>query len=497
MKMDELVEQTKSMTALLHLDLPVKKDLLQKSKPAQHCYINAQNDLEAARCWLDKYTDSPKTHQVYQREVMRFLMWCQFEAGKTLQELTSQDFEVYFKFIQNPPKKWCASRRQIALGRCSKHWRPFIGGVGQASFNKIIAVLSSFISYLTHSQYLTFNALDLTKKTRGFSLSRDEVKYQVWNRMLEDDEWQAVQNALESLPETSILVQQKKLRIQFLFAMLYFLGLRIEELSHARWNYFRFHQHQWWFFVKGKGGKYAHIPVHDKLLSFVKIYRASLGFIPLPTIKDDEHLFVSPKTNQPLKIRQLFAYVKEIGVLASQQFSDNAAKEAKLKALSPHWLRHLSASHQAKAGIHPVMIQNNLRHQSYQTTQIYLHSEDDMRHHEIQKLDVKFSPKTNHISHAQNNTVRLKALLKKGPMDRVASVSTLIDVIEQEILVGINFEKEGFDKPQLLADIQHSFDPNMPIYLNYILSNINTQQLQCIKKQIQREAQIRMFDIQL
>jgi integrase len=68
----------------------------------------------------------------------------------------------------------------------------------------------------------------------------------------------------------------------------------------------------------------------------------------------------------------------EIFRRAASSCTNEETRERLLQA-STHWLRHTAASHQLDAGI-PLMVSQNLRHASIQTTRRYLHSEDDARH---------------------------------------------------------------------------------------------------------------------
>ena len=56
------------------------------------------------------------------------------------------------------------------------------------------------------------------------------------------------------------------------------------------------------------------------------------------------------------------------------------AKPDTLLAASTHWLRHTAASHQLDAGVPLLVVSQNLRHSTIQTTRKYLHTEDDARH---------------------------------------------------------------------------------------------------------------------
>jgi len=46
--------------------------------------IAADDDLEAVRCWLAEFHDSPHTFRNYRKEVERLLLWSFYELGKPL-----------------------------------------------------------------------------------------------------------------------------------------------------------------------------------------------------------------------------------------------------------------------------------------------------------------------------------------------------------------------------------------------------------------------------
>jgi len=322
-----------------------KVSLVENNFFNKECHINATNDLAAVNTWLDKHKINFKTYAAYKREAERLLLWCVYVRGLTLSQLKVEDFSAYFEFLKNPPKDWCITRKELREGKQSPKWRPFFFFFYQSGFNLAVRALNSMMNFLVTANYLSFNPIKLTNKTKNFAQTLETQKYNVWARMLEEDEWQAIQQALETMPEENDSQVSNKIRTQFLFAMLYFLGLRINELASHTWNAFRYREERWYFFVKGKGDKLAHIPVHDQLLSFVKIYRIHLGKNPLPEVDDVNGLLISKSTKKPLSIRQLFTLVKDIGKVAAQKVVDNPPKQQKLLRLSPHWLRHLLASH--------------------------------------------------------------------------------------------------------------------------------------------------------
>jgi hypothetical protein len=311
--------------------------------------------------------------------------------------------------------------------------------------------------------------------------------------MLEEDEWQAVQQTLEELPEKSEQQVVYKLRAQFLFALLYFLGLRVHEVANHTWRAFQFREGKWWFFVKGKGGKLGHVPVHEQLLTFAKLYRIALNKIPLPTLEEDEPLLGSFKSfkQEALQVRQLFNIVKKIGQLAALKFEEDPVKAAKLKRLSPHWLRHLCASHQDKAGITATMIRENLRHGSSQTTQIYLHAEEALRHDAMQKMSLKVKAKPL-VKKTITQQILINVKLTKGPLHKGLGFRKLLEALE-ETFSRYQWQPYQFDQESKVAEIESSIVPVLVIEFGYVFENFDLEKIEELKKEIVLEAEVRLF----
>lgn len=88
---------------------------------------------------------------------------------------------------------------------------------------------------------------------------------------------------------------------------------------------------------------------------------------------------------------RLTRFLKKLAHETAKKFEGNAEKITKLKKFSAHWLRHLSASMQDRAGIKFKHIRANHRHESDETTRRYVHAIDKERHHDMQKLKLKMT----------------------------------------------------------------------------------------------------------
>ncbi len=265
----------------------------------EKCLIDANNDVQAVQSWLAQYSHKNTTYLMYKRESDRLLLWCVHEVGKTLGQLKVEDLSQYIEFLSKPSKRWCTTVGGIrSSGHGMGKWRPFLGPLSDSARNTAIRVINSLLNFLVDASYLRANPLRLIKQRGKFDTKAEDYKYSVWSKILDDKEWQVLQQALKDMPETTAFDKDNKKRCQFIFACMYLMGLRISEVAGSTWSAFKFHQGAWWFFVRGKGDKLAHIPVNEQLLNMVKSYRIFLSKSPLPSEDDTQHIIVSKKTSR-------------------------------------------------------------------------------------------------------------------------------------------------------------------------------------------------------
>lgn len=466
-----------------------KIDLYTQSHPyADECMLDAANDLQAVLKWLALYNKNT-TYNTYKREAQRFLLWCSYEIGKSLAALKVNDFEAYLEFLQNPPPSWCTTRTTLRGGKNSGLWKPFIGPLNSSAYQCSVRVLNSLFNYLVQADYLRTNPIKLVRVATKFNLDLENRKYQVWTRILEMDEWQAILDALKNMPEDSFTAIDSKMRTQFLFAILYLLGLRIHEVVSHSWNAFRQKDGKWWFFVKGKGERLGHIPVNDQLLDHVRAYRQHLGKEALPHPYETDRLILSQKTGKTYQIRILYNMVKNIGEKAARCFEGNPIKQAKLRKFSPHWLRHLAASHQDKVGISMNMIQENMRHASSQTTKIYIHAEDEARHQAVQQMSFASIIPKEGIAAQQQTLLTLK-IRSKG-INGVASFARFLAAIETQVFKNIDFVFIKTKEALLLEFAQLDKLGSVYVFSCVLSTAMDLDYIAMFK----REAQIRLLEL--
>jgi integrase/recombinase XerD len=138
---------------------------------------------------------------------------------------------------------------------------------------------------------------------------------------------------------------------------LYGCGLRVSELVNLRLT--DIHYQEEYVVVTGKGNKQRLVPISNKALKEIDIYKQDRNL--LPVIKDQNILFLN-RRGSGLTRAMIFTIIKDL-----------AAKAGIRKNISPHTFRHSFATHMIEAGADLRAVQEMLGHESILTTEIYTH----------------------------------------------------------------------------------------------------------------------------
>jgi integrase/recombinase XerD len=138
---------------------------------------------------------------------------------------------------------------------------------------------------------------------------------------------------------------------------LYGCGLRVSELVNMKLT--DIHYKEGYVTVTGKGNKQRLVPISDKALKEIDIYKQDRNL--LPVIRDQNNLFLNRRGGK-LTRSMIFTIIKDL-----------AGKAGILKNISPHTFRHSFATHLVEAGADLRAVQEMLGHESILTTEIYTH----------------------------------------------------------------------------------------------------------------------------
>jgi site-specific recombinase XerD len=371
--------------------------------------IAAANDLDAIRAWLARVADQPATFDSYRKEAERLLLWSLVQLGKPLSSLTHEDCVRYQHFLADPQPAatWVVNDgtgggRKYARG--DARWRPFHGPLSPASVRQASVILNGLFSWLVRAGYLAGNPLALSRqRTR-------KVAPRI-TRYLEPGLWQEVKDTIAAMPHDTPRARAHYHRVRWLFTLLYLGGLRIAEVGGNTMGQFFVRRDadgamRWWLTVHGKGDKDRLVPATRELMTELSRYRQSLGLTALPLPNEATPLVLaigktastagktagSPGQKAaggspaPLTRAALHTIVKEVFAAAAERLRARgeacASRADLLEQASAHWLRHTAGSHMADQQVDLRLVRDNLGHASLSTTSLYLHMDDDRRHHE-------------------------------------------------------------------------------------------------------------------
>jgi integrase/recombinase XerD len=155
-----------------------------------------------------------------------------------------------------------------------------------------------------------------------------------------------------------MLLKTKRERDLLLIKMLYYIGLRVSEVTEILVSDFTFRKDGVILNIKGKGSKIRQAPLGEDLWLEIENY------IQLQDLRPSDHLF----SNEIAKSTKLSTFAIWRAVRAS-------AKRAKINPMpSPHWFRHTCATMSLEGGAPIHVVKERLGHASLSTTQIYLHA---------------------------------------------------------------------------------------------------------------------------
>ncbi|TDK59212.1 phage integrase family protein [Sapientia aquatica] len=120
-----------------------------------YCYISANNDLEAIKCYLLRFADQKHALRAYKKELERFLLWAIVIKAMPMSSLNATDCEEYKAFLAHPAPSFCGPKAP----RHSKLWKPFNdnGSLSPLSQRHAIGILRAAFDYWVKVRYLAGN----------------------------------------------------------------------------------------------------------------------------------------------------------------------------------------------------------------------------------------------------------------------------------------------------------------------------------------------------
>lgn len=342
--------------------------------------IAARSDAEAVAQWLAEFRASPQTLRAYRREAERLLLWLE-PQGRGLAQLRRYDLDAFESFLAAPmpEERWIGPPRP----RHAPDWRPFRGPLSPASRRQSLVILQGLFAWLVEAGWVEHNPFRLMRDKRRRLDNRQAGIERYLERPLWEWLWQWLERPLSDESDGRQRYAWQRRRILFGFA--YLLAPRLSEMATAEMGDFFEREGRWWWRVVGKGGKVARIPVPADMLALLGEWRTVLGLVALPRPGEEGPVLRGLDGCRGLGDNQLYRLIRDTFREAAEALKAEAgepamAQVARLRAATPHWLRHTALTHQAQAGVELRYLASTARHARLDTTARYLHTEDEEWH---------------------------------------------------------------------------------------------------------------------
>jgi len=350
------------------------------------CLIDAENDAQAASAWVHDKGTSPATFKAYRKEIERFFWWLVKIQYKSFATVSREDVAAYRSFLEAPPPSWIAP---ASTRRGSLSWRPFNGPLNDRSRAHAIVIVSACFQYLKDVNYLGVNPFAVDRRKRSdvneqLKTARERVipywALQPFLRVLQEraDEMSGARRTVRSHAERDLFI------VRFLVNT----GLRRHELVAAnmadvqRGSNPKTGAERWFLQVLGKGKKNRKVALNAAALDAIRRYRnahnATARFIG-----NDTPLLL-PLLGRNAAVRHLDdqmvyrAVKRAMEAAALRLIQDDPDAAHVLSKATPHYLRHTFATVMQQMGVEPKLIQQQLGHESIDTTMaIYVHTDED------------------------------------------------------------------------------------------------------------------------
>ena len=127
----------------------------------RHCWLVAQNDLEAISLWLDA-CEKPATRTAYAQQVERALIWCVAQRGIALSEMSVDDVNSFTDFLANlaPRDVWLPLHTNGAPQR----WSPFRNAPSPRTQDLTFSVLSNLFQHWHSNGFILSNPWTSSKR---------------------------------------------------------------------------------------------------------------------------------------------------------------------------------------------------------------------------------------------------------------------------------------------------------------------------------------------
>ena len=321
--------------------------------------LNASNDLQAMRTWIQTHAGSAATVKSFWREARVFMLWLQREReGITFADVKVEDCLAFRTFTENIPAHWI-SRERASPGQPG--WAPFRGQLSQSSRHHLLNIVGALFAYLKLADYIVQNPWPLIK-TRT-SMKKTAVN-SVDTRAFSEDAQTEIQRFIDAQPPSP-----SRARMRFIVGFLSGVGLRASELLAAKLGDLRYVSGGYVLQVMGKGGTPRVVAIPPSALVALEDYLEARGIGSLQETPVKAPLLASAKDPmESIGYQALYLTVRTWLKKAINASPLPSAERQSLTGASAHWLRHTFATRAIERDVPMEVVQAQLGHANISTT---------------------------------------------------------------------------------------------------------------------------------
>ena len=357
------IERSNEASSTVASDIEITVHGLQ-SRPAETSHglssmLNATNDADAVRTWVQTHAGSAATVKSFWREARVFLLWLQLERNHLrFADVKVNDCLAFRAFLENIPPHWI-SRQRAQPGQLG--WAPFRGPLSEASRHHLLNIVASLFAYLERADYLRQNPWPLIKTRAAMKKTAANT---LDTRAFSAEAQKQIEAFIAHCPASPA-----QARMRFIVTFLASVGLRASELLSAQVQDVRHTSYGYALEVTGKANKRRVVALPSIAVKAIEDYLNARGLGDLTTAPAHAPLLASAKDSmERISYQALYLTMRTWLGKAVEQLAICEQEKRELRGASTHWLRHTFATRAIEREVPMEVVQAQLGHSSINTT---------------------------------------------------------------------------------------------------------------------------------
>lgn len=358
------------------------------------------SDQDLIDWYLEENAQQPTTRANYASQLRRLSWFAKTQLQvSSFRLLQREDWKTFVDYLKEPPASDIMEdkerKRKRSVGVDHEDWRPFRGALSPSSSVQAQRIVKNFYAWLADA---SIGALKKNPfgKVRAKTIRKVKSAQQV-EHFIETPEWPYIFRALAEMPVETPMQVRAHARANWVISLARYTGLRASEIAAARSSMIKPSLRGGWHLeiVRKGGGEASKVNLNSVVMRewdrYRRVITASLADEGAVVMETDMPLVGQIQRNnidQAMTRQAIWALIKTIfGAAADIAKAEGETHvEARLREVSPHWMRHTYAVQMVNSGADLRSTQDAMEHSSIATTSIYLHVDVDKRKEDDERM---------------------------------------------------------------------------------------------------------------